>query len=74
MKRPHALHPRRPVAQSASVARSRKDAAIQLVRLEFDISRLEMAIDQAAQRSSAYRTELAEKSRQRMALMQILTE
>jgi hypothetical protein len=72
MKRPTTAIPKSPRAARSGVARSRKDAAIQLVRLEFDMSRLQRAIDQAERRSAADRQSFVEKERQRRSLMKIL--
>lgn len=74
MKRLQPTMPSRPVSSSGRVARSKKEAAIQLVRIEFDISRLEAAIAQAQQRSNAHSAELDIKAQQRAALMQILND
>lgn len=72
MKRPMSAIPKSPRSARSGVARSRKDAAIQLVRLEFDVSRLQRAIELADRRSAADRQSLVEKERQRRSLMQIL--
>lgn len=57
MKRPNVKMPPRPRSMSGAVARSRKEAAIQLVRVEFDAARLDLAIDQAEQRAETHRRE-----------------
>lgn len=72
MKRPASLVPKSPQGARTGVPRTSKDAAIQLVRLEFDLGRLRRAIDQAERRCSADRATLAEKERQRRALLRIL--
>jgi len=72
MKRPFIAIPKAPRAARSGVARNRKDAAIQLVRLEFDMSRLQRAIDLAERRSAADRQSFVEKDRQRRSLMKIL--
>jgi hypothetical protein len=59
MKRPNSVSVRRPKTLGTGTVRNRKDAAIQMVRLEFDISRLEQAITQADQRATLARAELA---------------
>ena len=59
MKRPRIKMPRRPRSISGAVARSNKEAAIQLVRVEFDVARLELAITQAEDRAETHRHELA---------------
>ncbi len=73
MKRPRTALPKRPRAAFGAVARSRKEAAIQLVRLEFDLSRLEMGLEQAERRAAQARAEAAERQRQRAALLELLT-
>ena len=72
MKRPKSAVPKTTQRARAGAAGSRKDAAIQLVRLEFDLSRLQRSIDQAERRSAADRLSYAEKESQRLALMKIL--
>lgn len=59
MKRPRVTIPKRPRSISGAVARSKKEAAIQLVRVEFDAARLELAIQQADDRAGTHRRELA---------------
>jgi hypothetical protein len=72
MKRPRTLHIRRPKAAGSGTARTSKEAAIQLVRLEFDISRLEQAITQAEARADLARRELTQQQSARHKLMSIL--
>lgn len=74
MKRPAVLIPRAPQGARNGPPRSRKDAAIQLVRLEFDLGRLRRAIAQAERRCLADREALAEKERQRHALLKLLND
>ncbi|MDG4648425.1 hypothetical protein P6F26_08205 [Roseibacterium sp. SDUM158017] len=74
MKRPKIAMTRSPRAARAGVARNRKEAAIQLVRLEFDMSRLRRAIEAAERRSAADRCDYDEKDRQRRSLMRILNQ
>jgi hypothetical protein len=69
MNRPNSISVNRPKAASTGSARSRKDAAIQLVRLEFDINRLERAVSQADQRASQARAELSRQMAEREKLM-----
>ena len=59
MKRPRVTMPKRPRSVSGAVARSKKEASIQLVRVEFEAARLELAIDQADVRAQTHRDELA---------------
>ena len=72
MKRPQSQMPRRPRQVSSATARTPKEAAIRLVRLEFDASRLEMGISQAENRVAAYRDELRHNRQQRQLLLNIL--
>ncbi len=72
MKRPKTQMPRRPRMGSAAVARTPKEAAISLVRLEFDAARLEMGITQAANRADAYQHDLNRNRSERHALLNIL--
>lgn len=58
MKRPKTQMPKRPRMASSVTARNSKEAAIKLVRLEFDAARLEMGITQAEDRAAAYQSEL----------------
>ncbi len=74
MKRPATTTPRRARSTSGAVARSRKEAAIQLVRLEFDLSRVDMAIAQAEQRAETYRAERKALSARRQTLVQMLQD
>lgn len=66
--------PKRARPASASVARSPKEAAIQLVRLEFDATRLRMGISQAEDRMRTYRDELARNDAQRDAILALLRD
>ncbi len=72
MKRPKTQMPKRPRMASSAVARTPKDAAIKLVRLEFDAARLQMGIDQAQDRADSYQQELARNQQQRQMMMDIL--
>ena len=72
MKRPKTQMPKRPRTASSAVARSSKEAAIHLVRLEFDAARLQMGIDQAQHRTARYRDELDRNAQQRKALLGML--
>ena len=74
MKRPTTAITRRPRRASAAVARTPKQAAIQLTRIEFDISRLEMGIQQASQRIALYQEEFEDKQRQKARLLAILKD
>jgi len=69
MKRPNTIVPKRPRSSTGASAKSRKEAAIHLVRLEFDLSRLELGAQQAEQRLAVCRDEIIEKERQRKALL-----
>ena len=74
MKRPKTNMPKRPRMASSATARGSKEAAINLVRLEFDAARLEMGIAQAQSRAQAYASELERNSAERKQLLGILTE
>lgn len=69
MNRPNSISVRRPKTAGAGIARTHKEAAIQLVRLEFDISRLEQAIRQADQRAAQARADLSLQIMEREKLM-----
>lgn len=64
--------PKRPRMASAAVARTPKEAAIRLVRLEFDAARLQQGIDAAQTRAAVYQDELARNRTQRQILLNIL--
>lgn len=72
MKRLQTHVPKRPRAASAAVARTPKEAAIRLVRLEFDAARLQQGIDAAETRAAVYQDELARNTSQRQILLDIL--
>ncbi|MEL6838797.1 MAG: hypothetical protein AAFP85_05860 [Pseudomonadota bacterium] len=72
MKRPKTQMPRRPQMASGAVAQTPKDAAINLVRLEFDAARLQLGIDQAHNRAQSYQHELARNQEKRQRLLNIL--
>ncbi|ETX29351.1 hypothetical protein [Roseivivax isoporae] len=72
MNRPISALPKRPARGTARTARTRKDAAIHLVRLEFDIGRLADGIAQVERRRDLYAAELAVKTRERSRLLGIL--
>lgn len=74
MNRPNSVSVRRPRTAGAGTARTRKDAAIQLVRLEFDISRLEQAVAQADQRAALARSQLVLQMSERKKLMSLLRD
>ncbi|MEM9757322.1 MAG: hypothetical protein AAF914_15075 [Pseudomonadota bacterium] len=74
MKRPRTTTPRRARTMSGAVARSRKEAAIQMVRLEFEASRLEMAVDQSLDRARAHAIDLDAVRARRRRLIAALGE
>lgn len=74
MKRPKTQMPRRPRMASAKVARSAKEAAISLVRLEFDAARLQQGLDQATHRINSYQHELDRNAEERRHLMAVLSQ
>jgi hypothetical protein len=57
---------------SARVAKTAKEAAIDLVRLEFDAERLRMGVEQAQTRVDSYQTELDRNRAQRSVLIKML--
>lgn len=72
MKRHKTHMPKRPRVASASVAKTPKEAAVRLVRLEFDAARLEMGIATARERVDRYGAELAHNAAQRRVLLDII--
>lgn len=72
MKRPASLLPRSARQIPQPVARSRREAAIQLVRVEFDVSRLELGIAQAQDRLDRSVEALEQRRRRRAALLALL--
>jgi len=72
MKRLRAQVPKRPQTATAKVARTPQEAAIRLVRLEFDAARLQLGIDTAQERMASYHKELAQNTAQRRYLLEIL--
>lgn len=61
-KPPAAIH-RRPNTVSRRLPRTRTEAAVELVRLEFDAARLERELEQAARRMTAASTALTRSRR-----------
>lgn len=74
MKRPKTKTIRRPPLTSSRVAHTPKEAAIDLVRLEFDAERLRLGIAQAEDRLRAYKTELDRIADKRARLTQLIKE
>lgn len=74
MKRPKTQMPKRPRMASSASARTSKEAAINLVRLEFDAARLEQGITQARNRTEAYQSELRRNLSERQQLLGILNK
>ena len=72
MNRPKTQTQRRPRMGSARVAKSAKEAAIDLVRLEFDAERLRMGVEQAQNRMQSYQSELDQNLAKRSALIKLL--
>jgi hypothetical protein len=54
------------------VAKTPKEAAIDMVRLEFDAERLRMGIDQAIGRAQGFQAELDQNEAQRARLLSLL--
>jgi hypothetical protein len=57
---------------SARVAKTAKEAAIDLVRLEFDAERLRMGVEQAQNRMESYQNELNQNRAKRSVLIKLL--
>ncbi len=74
MKRPRIKTAKRPLTASGAVARTRKEAAMQLVRIEFDASRLKMAAEQAEERAATHREELSVLEKRRAAILAALND
>ena len=72
MNRPKTCTPKRPRSSAGKVPRSSKEAAINLVRLEFDVTRLSNGISQAEDRIRAYSSELDDKLQERQRLLDIM--
>ena len=58
MKRPVTAHRLRPPSVARRVPRTRSEAAVELVRLEFDAARLERELGQLGRRVRAAETDL----------------
>ena len=72
MNRPKTRTLRRPRMASGRVAKTPKEAAIDLVRLEFDAERLRMGIEQALGRVQGFQAELDRNEAQRARLISML--
>ena len=59
MKRPPVALVSRPSGTRRRVPRTRTEAAVELVRVEFDAARLERELDQAGRRAALARADLA---------------
>jgi hypothetical protein len=57
---------------SARVAKTAKEAAIDLVRLEFDAERLRMGVEQAQNRMESYQNELHQNRAKRSVLIKLM--
>lgn len=73
MKRPRSAQPRRPRQMSGLSARTAKEAAIHLVRLEFDRNRVERGILEAEGRAANLRRDREHLERQRASLLALMT-
>lgn len=69
MKRPKLFMPKRAFGGVAAKARTKKDAAVQLVVLEFGVSRLEREIAHMSEKMAACTAELAKKENERRTLI-----
>lgn len=74
MNRPRTFIPNRPTHNTGAAARNKKEAAIHLVRLEFDLGRIDAGMERAQQRLDAFSEELRVKQQHRDKLMAILNE
>ena len=72
MNRPKTKTLRRPRMASARVAKTPKDAAIDLVRLEFDAERLRIGIEQALGRARSFKAELEQNQSKRALLIALV--
>lgn len=72
MKRPKIFIPKRTFGGRAARAKTKKDAAVQLVVLEFGVSRLEREIAHMSERHAACTSELASKTAERLKLIEKL--
>jgi len=72
MNRPKTKTLGRPRMASARVAKTPKDAAIDLVRLEFDAERLRMGIEQAVGRARSFKVELEQNQSKRALLIDLV--
>ncbi len=66
--------PKRPQSTSAAVVRTSKEAAIRLVKLEFDAARLRQGIAAAEARAAVYQDDLRRNTVQRQSLLAILAD
>ncbi len=74
MKHPPAIHPRRPSSISRRVPRSRTEAAVDLVRVEFHRARLERDLADCRRREALATAELRGSIRRADALLARLGE
>ena len=74
MKRPAITSYRRPTATARRAPRTRAEAAVELVRAEFDSARLERELDQLDRRAAAARHALAAGRRRARNLLDRLAE
>ena len=72
MRRPRSPMIRRPKMTSAATILDSKQAAMHLVRLEFEIDRLERAIGTAQKNAATHELELATHMAERAKLMAVL--
>lgn len=72
MQRPMVKTLKRPQNTTKRTIRSSKEAAIELVRIEFEVSRLSLGIKQAEDRILTYNSELTQRLAQRRKLLNLL--
>lgn len=72
MKRPKLTVPKSARGLGAARAKNKKDAAVQLVVLEFGVMRLERELEHTQRRLRACQSELAQRTEQRRKLLATL--
>jgi hypothetical protein len=73
MKKPSIPSYRRPAGAPRRAPRTRAEAAVELVRLEFDAARLQREVDQAERRADVARAEMEIGTRRIDGLLRRLT-
>lgn len=73
MRRPKLFIPKRAYGGNTAKARTKKDAAVQLVVLEFGVSRLERELKHMQEKTAACTAELRQKNALRQKLLEKLS-